>query len=149
MPASAPIVASLWITLCAAALHAAEPADVSLFDFARSPTTDGWAPVKLAELKADQPAAKVEISRDTSAVGKSNVGQSAMKITFAGGQWPTIGTSIIPVKGTWKEFHTVKATLIVEHSAVAFIGIGQGAQNSKALKPQWEKTLILRPGRNE
>jgi hypothetical protein len=115
-----------------------------LFDF-KSSDLPTWEPVRLAALKPDAPtpAPKIELSAPNDSTGKSS-----LKITFAGGQWPTVGTTVIPIKGAWKEFQTLEADLTVDKAVVAYIGIGQGAQDAKALKPNWEKTLFLRPGRN-
>jgi len=120
------------------------PPDSVLFNFETPADLAAWAPVKLADVKSEQPAPKIELSSEGATSGKS-----CLKITFAGGQWPTVGTSAIAVKGTWKEFQTLKADLTVDHEVVTYIGIGQGQQDSAALKPQWQKTLMLKPGRND
>ena len=123
---------------------AAEIPDAVLFDFKPSDVA-AWEPVRLAAAKPDapMPAPKVELSPFNPITG-----QASLQITFSGGQWPTVGTTVIPIKGTWKEFQTLKAELTVDKAAIAYIGIGQGDQDAKGLKPQWEKTLFLRPGRN-
>jgi hypothetical protein len=143
------VISRTWAILLALALglsaSAAEtPPDALLFSFEKDADLAAWAPVKLAEAKSEQPAPKIELSSEGATSGKS-----CLKITFAGGQWPTVGTSVIPVKGTWKEYQTVKAHLTVDHDVIAYFGIGQGKQDVAALKPQWQKTLMLRPGRNE
>ncbi|HZK79727.1 MAG TPA: hypothetical protein VFC46_01640 [Humisphaera sp.] len=132
------------LTLALSAYGAEAPSDALLFDFETPAELANWAPVKLADVKSEQPAPRIELSADGATSGKS-----CLKITFAGGQWSAIGTTVIPVKGTWKEFQTLKADITVDHDVVAYVGIGQGPQDPAALKPQWQKTLMLIPGRNE
>jgi hypothetical protein len=118
--------------------------DTVLFGFEEPASSRDWAPVKLPEVEKEQPAPQVEVfQRAREAHG------NALKITFAGGDWPVIGTSKIPVKGSWKAFQTLRAVLTVDRPSVAYFRIYQGQADDKPRQPRWEKTLILLPGRNE
>lgn len=117
--------------------------DTVLFKFDNPGDAAAWTAVTLADAKTEQPAPEIEVS------APDPTGERSLQIAFAGGQWPTIGTTAIPVAGTWQEFETIKADLTLPAGGIVYLGIGQGPQDPKALKPQWHKTLILRPGRNE
>jgi len=125
--------------------------DKALFNFEEPAGVRDWAPIKLPELEKDQPVPRIEIvpapkaptKPDSEPVGK------ALKLTFAGGDWPTIGTTKIPVKGNWMAFQTLKADLTVDRPSVAYFRICQSQPDDKPRQPRWEKTMILLPGRNE
>ncbi len=92
-----------WLALCAA--HSVVAEDKILFDFAEPSSVHDWAPVKLPELKTDQPAPKSEIVPASDAAG------NCLQITFAGGDWPAIGAGKIAVPGNWAPYETLKAVL--------------------------------------
>jgi hypothetical protein len=129
--------------LAAMAPVAAESADTMLFDFEDAAELGNWKPVKLPELKTDAPAPKFEFSTDSATSGKS-----CLKMTFAGWQWATIGTTVIPVKGNWKEFQTLKADLTLDRPGIAYFRICQGQPDAKGQQPTWQHTMFLDAGRN-
>jgi hypothetical protein len=89
------LVASWLLLGLVFAEDAQEKPDEILFDF-KAATARDWTPVKLPELEKDQPAPRVEI-----VPGKAPAASRGLKITFRGGDWPTVGTTKIPVKGNW------------------------------------------------
>src|SRR5262245_19545025 len=126
---------------------AADDKDQLLFSFTDQATVKDWAPVKLPDVEKDQPAAKVEIVPVPKAKDEVGSVRKCLKITFDGGDWPAIGTTKIPVSGSWKQFQTLKAELTVDRPSVAHFRVYQGKPDDK--QPRWEKTMNLLPGRNE
>jgi hypothetical protein len=110
--------------------------DQILFAWENESAEKDWAPLKLPELEREQPPPKAETA------GK------ALKITFDGGDWPAIGTTKIPVSGTWKPFQTLKADLTVDRPAIAYFRVTMGKPDEKNQQPRWEKTMNLLPGIN-
>ena len=88
-------------------------------------------------------------SRSCAAPKEAGPAGKCLKITFDGGDWPTIGTTKIPVPGNWKQFQTLKADLTVDRPSVAYFRIYQGKADDKRQQPRWEKTMNLLPGRND
>src|SRR5262249_39198006 len=82
---------------------AADDKEQILFDFADESAAKDWAPVKLPEVKDEQPSPKIEFSPTDADDGKTRRG---LKLTFAGGDWPAVETTKIPVQGNWKQFQT-------------------------------------------
>src|SRR5262245_5131564 len=87
--------------------------DAVLFDFASESAINDWRPIHLTEVAEQQPAPATEIA--STAKTKTDDGQAkrCLKITFAGGDWPAVGTTTIPVAGNWKPFQTLQAELTV------------------------------------
>jgi hypothetical protein len=141
-------IVACWLILYTGPVVLAE--DKVLFDFAEASGTKDWAPVKLPELKADQPAPKLQIAPagDAPANAAPAAGK-CLKITFDGGDWPAIATTKIPVEGNWKPYETLKADLTVDRPSVAWFRVCQGKSDPQGKQPRWEKTMILAPGRNE
>jgi hypothetical protein len=134
-------VAALLLLVLAADVAADE---TTLFGFEEPASAKDWALTRLAEVEKEQPAPRVEIVRaPKGASGK------ALKITFAGGDWPVVATTKIPVKGNWKSFQTLKAVLTVDRSSVVYLRISQGQPDDKPRQPRWERTLLLPQGRHE
>jgi len=133
--------------LLSAALDGAAQ-DKVLFRFEEPASVQSWAPIKLPEMEKEQPAPRIEIVPVPPGPSKPSSG-NCLKITFAGGDWPTIGTTKIPVKGSWMQFQTLKADLTLDRPGVAYFRICQGQPEDKPRQPRWEKTMILPPGRNE
>jgi hypothetical protein len=134
------LVAVSWV-FQPSATRAADDKDQILFDFANQDAAKDWAPVKLPDVEKEQPAPKIEIL--------SAADPKGLKVTFDGGDWPTIGTTKIPIQGNWKQFQTLKATLTVERPSVAYFRVYQGAPADKREQPRWQKTMNLLPGRND
>lgn len=130
-------------------LEAAEDKDQILFNFESESTPKDWAPVKLSELEKDQPPPQTEIVATPKTKGDDRPASRCLKVTFAGGDWPTVATTKIPVPGNWKNFQTLKAEVTVDRPSVAYFRINQGKPDGKSPQPRWEKTMTLAPGRND
>jgi hypothetical protein len=126
---------------------AADDKDQVLFSFTDEAAAKDWTPMKLPEVEKEQPAAKVEIVPAPKAKDDAGPAGKCLKITFDGGDWPTVGTTKIPVQGNWKQFQTLKADLTVDRPSVAYFRIYQGKPDEK--QPRWERTMNLLPGRND
>lgn len=129
--------------------QATEDRDQVLFTFTGEAAINDWVPEILPEVEKKQPAPKVEIVSVPKGKEETGTNHKCLKITFNGGDWPAIGTTKIPIRGNWKQFQTLKATLTVDRPSVAYIRIYQGKADTKARQPRWEKTMMLLPGRNE
>jgi hypothetical protein len=125
---------------------AADDKDQVLFSLTDEATVKDWTPVKLPEVEKEQPAPKVEIVPAPKT--KDDPAGKCLKITFDAGDWPTVGTTKIPVQGNWKQFQTLKADLTVDRPSVAYFRIYQGKPDDKQ-QPRWERTMNLLPGRND
>lgn len=113
--------------------------DRVLFDFEDAAEASAWAPVT----NAKEPAAKVERVADHATAGKHS-----LKVTFAGGTWPTVKTTAIPPD--WDGWQTFKAEVTVAHPCV--VGFTVMQENSKrepgwdGAVSRWSKTSILTVG---
>jgi hypothetical protein len=135
----------LCCALTEAHAQAISPApDTPLFNFQDPASVRDWSAVKLPRADNDQPAPRIGI------VSSKNPSEgNFLRITFAGGDWPAIGTTKIPVAGNWKAFQALEAILQVDRPSVAYFRICQGKAEDKDKRPCWEKTMILLPGRND
>jgi hypothetical protein len=140
------LLSALWLSR-AVLPHgeAADDKDQVLFDFAGESAVKDWAPVKLPEIEKEQPAPTIEVVANPKAKAEGK----CLKITFAGGDWPTVATTKIPVQGNWKTFQTLKAEVTVDRPSVAYFRVYQGKPDDKAPQPRWQKTMILQPGHND
>src|SRR5690242_15924833 len=78
---------------------AEQPKDLLLFDFEKAVDLKAWTNLDLSGAKVKEPAAKIERS-----AAKASSGKHSLKITFAGGTWPTLTTTRVPAD--WKAWHT-------------------------------------------
>jgi len=155
------------------ALPSAKAGDRVLFDFEDETALQAWLPLDLnaALLKQwevaaavavkegkptpkkpgpmpTEPAPKIELSPQNATAGKHS-----LKITFAGGTWPAITTTKIPLPGDWKEFQTFKADVTVSRPCL----VGFRIMQEKSVRDstwegdisRWEKTALLPAGRTE
>ena len=118
---------------------AADEKDQVLFSFADEATIKDWMPIKLPDVEKDQPARKVEIVPAPKTEDDLGPAGKCLKITFEGGDWPTVGTMKIPVQGNWKQSQTLKADLTVDRPSVAYFRIYQGKPDEKPQQPRWER----------
>jgi len=114
---------------------------VALFDFANPAAAKIWSPLALPKFN-DPPAAAV-IAKDD--------GGRGLKITFAGGAWPTVTTETM--LDDWLPYRTFKADLYVSRPCV--VGF-QALQEKSTREPGWDgsisrwvKTVFALPGKNE
>lgn len=115
--------------------------DTILFRFDKPGSATAWAPVALPDVEKVQPAPQTEIVSAKDSPG--------LKIRFEGGDWPSVGTTAIPITGNWKSFQTLKADLTVDRPCVAYFRIGQGKPDDKGKQAAWQRTMMLAPGRND
>src|SRR6516225_2113156 len=76
-----------------------KPAVKMLFDFEDAADLKAWSNLELPDAKAKEPPAKFELSTEHVTSGKHS-----LKITFAGGRWPTLTTTRIP--SDWLSYQT-------------------------------------------
>ena len=128
----------------------ASQTETMLFDFEDADDAGRWSPMKLPELKDDQPAPTAEQSSDHATSGKHS-----LKITFRGGLWPALSCDQISVAGDWKEYQTLRADVTVDRPCI----IGFRAIQARTNEPEmikafdgracWDKTATLEAGLNE
>src|SRR6185436_10866635 len=110
--------------------------DRVLFTFDKAEEAAAWANLELAK----EPAAKVELTPAKS-----------LKVTFAGGRWPSVATAAVPED--WTPWKTLTAEVTVGRSCL----IGFQAVQEKSLRDdgwdgcisRWARTVFLKPGKNE
>jgi hypothetical protein len=130
--------------LCSTPLVAAPPVpDKILFDFEDEAEVKAWTPLELP--KSKEPAPKIEQSTENATSGKHS-----LKVTFAGGEWPTITTAKIP--DDWMAWETFKADVTVSRACVVGFMV---MQEKSSREPGWDgsitrwcKTAILKPGKH-
>ena len=121
-----------------------EPTEQILYDFEGPGDLKSWSNLVIPEAK--EPAAKIELSAENATSGKQS-----LKLTFAGGQWPTVTTE--QVSQDWLRFDTFKADITVTRSCVIGFTLLQekgqrGNEAWEALISRWSKTAFLKPGKN-
>ena len=77
---------------------AGDDKDQVLFSFMDEAKVKVWTPVKLPEVEKEQPAFKVEIVPAPKAKDDTGPAGKCLKITFDGGDWPTVGTTKISLE---------------------------------------------------
>src|SRR5262245_56503115 len=125
------------------------PADRVLFNFEDPGDVAAWSPQpadnKSGDKQNDRPA-RFELSTENATSGKHS-----LKITFAGGEWPTIATTRIPED--WLTHQTLRAEVTVSRPAL----VGCTVMQEKSLRgvgwdemvSRWTKTVLCRAGKNE
>jgi hypothetical protein len=120
-----------------------KPADKQLFDFDNPAQLKAWT--NLENAKAKEPAAKIAFEVDLTSEGKRG-----LKLTFAGGNWPTVTTE--SVFDDWLPYPTLHADVWVSRPCV--IGFSAFQEKSKRgegweeLVSRWTHTAFLKKGRN-
>jgi hypothetical protein len=142
------LVPSLLLLACAPAtmlaIDAANPAEEVLFDFEDQRELGAWSNLDLGDA-AKEPPAKWEQSGE-----HATSGQQSLKITFAGGTWPTLTTTQVPAD--WMPDETFLADVTVSRPClVGFTVLQQGSRrgsNYSEAMGRWTKTAFLQAGRN-
>jgi hypothetical protein len=141
-----PLVILLAISLAAAAPP--EPPAVKekvLYDFETADDLKSWANLELPDAKQKEPPVKLELSDEHATSGKRS-----LKLTFAGGNWPTVTTT--QVLDDWIPYQTFRADVTVDRPCVIGFtalqekssrGVGWDASVSR-----WTKTAFLHKGIN-
>jgi hypothetical protein len=123
----------------------AQPREMVLFDFEEQSALATWSNLDLADAKQKEPPVKIELSTDHATHGKQS-----LKLTFAGGRWPTVTTAQVP--GDWMPFWTFKADVTAgRHCVVGFTALQEKSQRGggwDATVSRWTKTEFLKPGQN-
>jgi WD40 repeat protein len=122
------------------------PSEKMLFDFEDAMDLKAWSNLELPRPATKEPAARFVLSKENATSGKHS-----LKITFDGGEWPTLTTTNVP--DDWNAYHTFKADVTVDRPCV----VGFTALQEKSRRggdwdgavSRWTKTAILRPGKNE
>jgi hypothetical protein len=116
-----------------------------LFDFEKPAEIGAWSNLVLPDAKRAEPAVKIEGSDKNATSGKQS-----LKLTFAGGAWPTVTTTRVPED--WAGFNTFKADVTVDRNCL----VGFTAMQEKSTRAtgwdggisRWTKTEFLKPGKN-
>jgi hypothetical protein len=140
------MLAFLVAALCSCSVHAADPAGKVLYDFEDPAGLKAWENLELKGSKEKEPPVKMELSDEHAASGRHS-----LKLTFAGGQWPTVTTT--DVTQDWLAFKTFRADVYAGRSCV----IGFTLLQEKSLRGEgwedvisrWTTTAFLKPGKNE
>ncbi len=135
------------ILLPAGALRGADdPAVKVVYDFEDPADLKGWSNLTLAGAKEKEPVVKVERSTDHTTSGKHS-----LKLTFAGGLWPTVTTE--SVTQDWLAYKTFKADVTVSRSCVVGFTLIQEkslrGEGWESVISRWTTTAFLKHGRNE
>lgn len=125
------------LTLCAilASTGAPDDADRVLFGFDRVEEAASWTNLNPAK----EPAATIQ-----------STPRGTLRVTFAGGRWPSIRTATVP--GDWTPWKTLAAEVTVSRPCL----IGFHAVQEKSLRDQgwdglvsrWARTIFLQEGLN-
>ncbi|MDB5307375.1 MAG: hypothetical protein JWO38_1577 [Gemmataceae bacterium] len=139
------LISILIIPVCSVPA-ADEPADRVQYDFEAPADVKAWSNLEPAGARDQEPPARIEQSTDHATAGKHT-----LKLTFAGGRWPTVTTD--QVTQDWLSFKTFKADVTVGRSCVVgFTLLQEKSRRGEGWDPaisRWTKTAFLKPGKNE
>src|SRR5262249_30473715 len=117
-----------------------------LFDFEGAADLKAWSDLGPPDAAAKEPAAVLERSTDGASSGKHS-----LKVTFAGGAWPTLTTTSVPAD--WDAWHTPKADVTVGRPCVVGFTVlqehsrrGEGYEEAVS---RWTRTFFLKAGKNQ
>jgi hypothetical protein len=123
-----------------------EPANKVICDFEDPADLKVWSNLALTGAKEKEPLVKIERSTDHATSGKHS-----LKLTFAGGLWPTVTTE--SVSQDWLAFKTFKADVTVSRSCVVGFTLiqekSQRGEGWESVISRWTTTAFLKPGKNE
>ncbi len=119
-----------------------DDADRVLFDFEKDEEAAAWSAFE----DPKEPAARIEASTE-----HATSGARSLKITFAGGRWPSVKTSSVP--DDWSAWKTLTAEVTVARNCL----VGFQVVQEKSLRgngwdadiSRWARTFFLKPGRND
>ena len=121
------------------------PAVKVLFDFEDTKDLKVWANLELPGAKDKEPPATIELSSDHATSGKQS-----LKVTFAGGSWPTLTTTHI--LDDWLPYQTFHADVTVSRPClVGFTALQEKSKRGDGYDlsvTRWTKTVFLQPGTN-
>jgi hypothetical protein len=120
------------------------PPDLILFDFEKEDDLKAWASLDTEDAKVKE-RARFERSTDMVTSGKHS-----LKITFAGGSWPTLTTISVPAD--WNAWHTLQADVMVSRPCViGFTVLQERSQRGEGYEEavsRWTRTFFLKTGTN-
>src|SRR6516164_4712174 len=130
----------------AGAVSAADRPPVKvLFDFEEESDLKVWTNLELPGAKEKEPPAKIELSTEHATSGKRS-----LKITYAGGTWPTI--TMTQVLDDWLPYQTFLADVTVSRPfIVGFTALQEKSKRGDGYDlsvTRWTKTAFLQPGTN-
>lgn len=121
------------------------PKEALLYDFEDAADLKTWSNLELPDAKQKEPPAKFELSTENATRGKQS-----LKITFAGGRWPTITTT--QVLENWMPYETFQADVTASRQClVGFTALQEKSQRGGGWDPvvsRWTKTEFLKAGKN-
>jgi hypothetical protein len=121
------------------------PADRVLFDFEDAAELKAWSNLEPPDAKVKEPPVRIEPSTDHATSGKHS-----LKLTYAGGNWPTITTT--PIVDDWLPYQTFEADITASRPCVVgFTALQEKSQRGEgwdALVSRWTKTAFLQKGAN-
>jgi hypothetical protein len=140
-----PSLLLLGLSFAAGQAEPPSPADKVLYDFEEPDALRGWSNLEVPGAKEKEPPVKLERVAE-----HATSGRHSLKLTFAGGQWPTVTTA--QVHDDWLTHQTFHADVTV--SRPCLIGFSVLQEKSlrgggwDALISRWTKTAFLQPGLN-
>jgi hypothetical protein len=103
-----------------------------------------WSPLELPGVK--EPPATIERVGNFPTLGKHSI-----KVTFAGGTWPTLTSKLLPAD--WTEYLTFRADVTVSRPCLVGFQIMQEKSTRErgwdGSVSRWVKTVLAHPGKNE
>jgi hypothetical protein len=116
-----------------------------LFDFETPADLEAWSNLILPDARQQEPPAKIELSGE-----HATRGEHSLKISFAGGRWPTVTTTAVP--GDWMPYWTFKADVTASRPCVVgFTVLQEKSRRGTGWDPvvsRWARTAFLQPGKN-
>jgi hypothetical protein len=135
----------LVLPLVAAAEPPASPASKMLYDFEDEADVKAWSNLELPDAKDREPPVRVERVAEHATSGKHS-----LKLTFAGGRWPTVTTT--QVTDDWLSHPTFHADVTASRPCViGFTVMQEKSQRGggwDANISRWTKTVFLKAGTN-
>src|SRR6185503_7481998 len=125
------------LLLFAGVAAAEESASAILYDFEAKDSLEGWENLVLPQSKEREPAVKMEQVSDHATSGKQ-----CLKLTFAGGNWPTVTTT--KVDDAWLRYQTFHADVFAARPClVGFTVFQEKSERGEGWEPlisRWTKT---------
>lgn len=120
--------------------------DLLLFDFEEADDLKSWKNLEVEDAKVQESAARLERSTENATLGKHS-----LKITFAGGAWPTVATT--SVAADWSAWPTFEADVTVGRECVVGFTVwqerSQRGEGYEAAMSRWTRTIFLKEGKNQ
>lgn len=121
------------------------PPEKVLFDFESPAEVAAWSNLDLPDAKSKEPPVKIAFSGEHATSGKG-----CLKLTFAGGKWPTATTT--QVLDEWVGYQTFSADVTVSRPClIGFVAMQEKSKRGSGWDPaisRWTKTAFLEKGTN-